>query len=427
MVREVPLSRGSARPRGRRAGVTLLEILVAVAVLAVGLSTIFQIFPMGFAASSKSASQTIAYELAAQKMEDARNNFLFGGIPSGSSAAPAAPNSTSALYYGSQTAPNPDLTTYKEVNTNGTYQEFSTTSVPEKNYFYRVECVPVIDPARKYQEYPFEQGGDNSRGFATMYRITVTVRGPVQTKAEAQDPVFGAGLARKGSVQVKLATYVANKTVGEAKLAANKIVRRKVGGNVTLEPEANIIFITGSGTTADTYPYPENFTVFSRAFLCPNEIEDGGPTLIEPATRLPQTPGPPSVNILGLDNIVIFRADPDDTDDGATSTGGFIAESNKVIAIYGPDDPGRSASFPSGPSASSPYVWQLTLMKSLYGRDNDFPSRETPTSSGGFGSTRLVDSTYDADSVVGSRGVNEDYGYPAGTQVRGLIHLERRP
>lgn len=407
MVREVPLSRA----RRREAGVTLLEILVAVAVLAVGLATIFQIFPMGFAASSKSASQTIAYELAAQKMEDARNNFLFGGIPNGTAAQ-------KYLYYGSTVAPNPDLTTYKEVNTNGAYQEFSTTSVPEKNYYYKIECDPVIDPARKYQEFPFQQGGDNTRGFATMYRITVTVRGPVQTKAEAQDPVFGAGLARKGSVQVKLATYVANKTMPEAKLAQDITVRRKTGSTYDMMPgvERNIIFVTGAGST-DPYPYPENFTVLNRFYLTPNEILDTGPTIVDPSNSLPQN-NFENLNVLGLDNIVLVRPKP------AGSTTNFVAESNKVIAIYGPDDPGRSTNFPT---TNSPNVWQLTLLKDLYGRDNDFPTRSTATTSGGYGSTKLADLTYDGDSVLTTNGVNETYGYPAGTQVRGLMHLERRP
>lgn len=410
MVREVPLSRA----RRREAGVTLLEILVAVAVLAVGLATIFQIFPMGFAASSKSASQTIAYELAAQKMEDARNNFLFGGIPNGTAAQ-------KYLYYGSTVAPNPDLTTYKEVNTNGTYQEFSTTSVPEKNYFYKIECDPVIDPARKYQEFPFQQGGDNTRGFATMYRITVTVRGPVQTKAEAQDPVFGAGLARKASVQVKLATYVANKIMPEARLAVDKAVRHRTsGGSIEYAsvPEKNIIFITGAGST-DPYPYPENFTVFNRFYLTPNEVLDTGPTIVDPSNSLPQN-NFSNLNVLGLDNIVIVRPKP------TGSTTNFVAESNKVIAIYAPDDPGRSPNFPT---SNSPNVWQLTLLKDLYGRDNDFPTRATATGSGGYGSTRLADGTYDGDSIMptATSGYAESYGYPAGTQVRGLMRLERRP
>lgn len=402
MVREVPLRRA----RRRHAGVTLLEILVAVAVLAVGLATIFQIFPMGFAASAKSASQTIAYELAAQKMEDARNNFLFGGIPNGTAAQ-------KYLYYGSTVAPNPDLTTYKEVNTNNTYQEFSTTSVPEKNYFYKVECDPVIDPVRKYQEFPFQQGGDNTRGFATMYRITVTVRGPVQTKAEAQDPVFGAGLARKASVQVKLATYVANKTVGDAKLAQDITVRRKTGTTMEMMPavERNIIYITGAGST-DTYPYPENFTVLNRFYLTPNEILDSGPTIVDLTNSLPQN-NFSNLNVLGLDNIVIVRPKP------AGSTTNFVAESNKVIAIYAPDDVGRSASAPAG-------VWQLTLLKDLYGRDNDFPTRSTATTSGGYGTTRLADDTFDGESIL-TTGATETYGYPTGTQVRGLMHLERRP
>src|SRR5690606_20277456 len=112
-------------------------------------------------------------------------------------------------YWGSEVAPNPDGTAFVEVFTNGNYRQFSSTSSPEKNYFYRVEAMPVIDPGMKFlRELPYEEDGIH-KGFATMWRLTVTVRGPLQTVAEAQEDAWANNiLLRKKAVEAKLATYV---------------------------------------------------------------------------------------------------------------------------------------------------------------------------------------------------------------------------
>lgn len=402
MVREVPLS---ARGRGSRPrGVTLLEILVAVAVLGVGLATIFQIFPMGFAASAKSAATTLAFELASQKLEEIRNNHLFGGIPGTASADDLY------FYWGNKEAPNPDKSAFTEVNTNGQYRAFSTTSVPEKNYFYRVDCLPVIDPARKYAEFPYTvstSSGNLSRGFATMYRISVTVRGPLQSLAEAADDQWqNNALLKKGAVQVQLATYVANKALGDALLQCEP----GMGRNAKFLPvardttdDSNIIHVLGIG---QDYPFPENFTVFQAGGLSDPERMDTGPTIYDPATgRSADVVN--GMNRYGLDNVLIFES---------AGPGRYIAESNKIIAIYAPDEVGnRSTTY-----------WQFNLLNRLYARDNDYPARVSE------GSAYLLDSTYDGEATGpgGKIGYSEGSvsgGNITGARIRFLMKLEQTP
>ena len=84
MVQIVATSNNQTLGRGKKRyprGVTLLEILVAVGVMAFAISAIMQIFPVGFADSTRASYLAIAYELAGQKMEEIRGMYLFGGDP----------------------------------------------------------------------------------------------------------------------------------------------------------------------------------------------------------------------------------------------------------------------------------------------------------------------------------------------------------
>lgn len=458
MVRTLPLSQG----RRRSPGVTLLEILVAVAVLAVGLSTIFQIFPMGFAASAKSSAQTTAFELAARKLEDVRNNHLFGGVPTDGSGPPAPADNWK--YWGKLDAPNPDGTTYQAVNTNGQFAPFSATLVPERSYFYRVQCMPVLDPARKYLELPTYNNYDTNpawRGFATCYRVTVTVRGPLKTQAEAQDDQWTNNtVLQKGAVQVQLVTYIANKALGDALLAvdtddpnenpstedindpgqslsaygpanAGNCKPIRYGDFPTAWPKdgADYIYIKGIDSADGGYPYPENFTVFNARALSLYETDDAGPTVVLGASNdWPGDRGNTSVmaygnypdaarhglglNETGLDNVLVFCYRSHGSKEG------YIAESNKVIGL---DPPGIS------PNASAKY-WRLRLLRPLVCRDGDYAGRYSP----------LMDGTYTDDTLLdknlGGGGVGK-YGYPegtyssgtyGGTRVRFLMRMERR-
>jgi type II secretory pathway pseudopilin PulG len=469
MVRALPLSRGGTRA----SGVTLLEILVAVAVLAVGLSTIFQIFPMGFAASAKSSAQTTAYELAARKLEDVRNNHLFGGIPSDPD-----------MYWGSINAPNPDGTTYSEVNTDGAFRAFPGDLTPERSFFYRVHCVPVVDPPPprtaqadmrppKYLEYPhiLDPASEESwktqwRGFASMYRVTVTVRGPLKTLAEAQDDQWINSLAHKGAVEVKLVTYVANKKLGEALLAIDPRCTAETtdSGNfgpdgVPSKPVRTGHFTAGATSVAvpatgagfvhivgldGGYPFPENFTVLNRNTLSATEINDTGPTVVvhdgildvDVVKDRESYLFPPGyhtdplqmrgygLNRTGTDNILIVYK---------VSDGRFIAESNKIVAIH---PPGTLTSGYSGTNS----LWRLDLHNPLIASDGDFDGRHgSGDDTNGFCSW-LADKTFDSDSSLRTEGEGDSdsdkYGYPAwtgnppqdyNTRVRFLMRLEKWP
>ncbi len=469
MVRALPLSRGERRP----SGVTLLEILVAVAVLAVGLSTIFQIFPMGFAASAKSSAQTTAYELAARKMEDVRNNHLFGGPPSDPD-----------LYWGNRNAPNPDGTAYVEVNTDGNFRAFSADQIPERNFFYRVHCIPVVDPPKprtavadlqpsKYLEYPHILDPESSdawktqwRGFASMYRVTVTVRGPLKTVAEAQDAQWQNSLAQKGAIEAKLVTYVANKKLGDALLAIDwgltdennasygpapgcKPIRDGQlgtldGGRSTAIPASGAHFIHIVALDGGEYPFPENFTVLDELPLTMTEILDTGPTVVlgdgtgaEDRTNFlhpnyfqyvdsegvleyyenrMQGYG---LNRTGMDNVLIVFQVP---------SGRFIAESNKILAIHPPGTQFTNPAYTSN-------LWRLDLLNPLIASDGDYTGRHGSGDNNSGYISQLADGQWDSDSVLMQEGTGK-YGYPAwtrndpkttGTRVRFLMRLEKWP
>jgi len=465
MVRALPLSREGARA----SGVTLLEILVAVAVLAVGLSTIFQIFPMGFAASAKSSAQATAYELAARKLEDVRNNHLFGGVPN---AADPLSNDW-YKYWGRRDAPNPDDATYTEVNTGGHFRAFSADQVPERSFFYRVHCVPVVDPPHpgdpnsnsKYMEFPYSlDDGATWGGFASMYRVTVTVRGPLKAREEAEDDQWENSLAQKGAVEAKLITYVANKGLGDALLAEDsadpscatgtvnsgyrlgtKPVREGVFPGATPAKGADYVHIVGLD---GGYPFPENFTVFRhfvnwdsnlplRVALSSYEFEDTGPTVLSggvPQQRnvfltdagyLGRMSGT-GQNLTGLDNVVIFCTAKDDPNV-------FVAESNKVIAIHPPGPIPATSDVPGYTST----LWRLDLLNPLVLSDGDFSGRHVDS----LRRSRLLDDSDDTAEVetLNSKfqnGNNGKFGYPVGqvsggnitgTRVRFLMRLEEWP
>ena len=222
---------------GRCRGVTLLEIVIAAAILAVGLGTCLQVFPMGYAAATKAKNGTVAYELASKRLEIARSYALFG--QSGKTGVDSS--------FGNALAPNPDGS-YKEVNTGGQFIPCGSSS-PENRFFYRVDCLPVVDSQRLYKEYPYSKpetrsnyrmkvagttgdldastsgelavdvATDSGRqeGFASMYRITVTVRGPLLKLEQASDANWGS--YSSGASEAVLSTMVANTHLGDALLA----------------------------------------------------------------------------------------------------------------------------------------------------------------------------------------------------------------
>lgn len=411
-------------------GVTLLEILVAIAILAVGISAVMQVFPMGYAASNKSTAQVMAYELAARRLEEARSAHLFGGIPSNNDV-------DRYRYWGNMNAPNPDGNVAKEVNTAGRFVAFDNVQAPEDKFFYRVECLPVVDTCAKYLEFPFESDdpgysitnvAENFRGFATMYRITVTVRGPLASAEQAADANWHN--YNRAAVEANLSTMFANRSLGDCLLAEEKRLRKQIGAQQKWNVEENGRFLYVKGFSND-YPYPEDFSVLYKTRLALEEETDSGPTVVGndgsgnmaalPRNVMGMRGGVEQrvygdyftgegLNRLGLDNIVIFREVV-----GTTPTE-YIAETNKLIGIHPPN---------KGPFPSATY-WTFELLNDLYGADGDYAARPVP----------IMDSTYNGANVITDGYIGYDAGQYSktggvvtitGTRVRFLMKMEYRP
>lgn len=368
----------------RRRGVTLLEILVAIVILAIGAVTIFQIFPMAFVASNKSKAKTIAYELGAAKLEEARAESLFGG-----------PQTDRDYYWGNSNAPNPDQNAFAKVNTAGAWRQFPS----DPQYWYRVDAAPVVDPLRKYREFAYdrESGGG---GFGSLYRLTVTVRGPLKSASDWSN----VPVARRSAVEVVLATYISNKQLGDAVLARDAYYIRAptdgnpandgrmptssnaaagtpvpVGGvtcsggtdlsrstaadNLMAGRELAVLYVRSADGSAAR---AEDFTVFNLHRLTGPERADTGPSYYRP-----DYPGadPDAIgywrgmDALGLDNVTVFRS--------ADVGGRYVAETNKVVGLLEPSGDG----FPHDTQ-----YWGILLQNCLSGYDNDTYHRsETQT------------------------------------------------
>ncbi|HXE71656.1 MAG TPA: prepilin-type N-terminal cleavage/methylation domain-containing protein [Candidatus Nitrosotenuis sp.] len=420
------MSQGRSRAIFSPRGVTLLEILVAVAILAIGAVTVFQVFPMGFAASAKAKYRSIAYELAQKKLEEVRNAALFGGTTSDPDA-----------YWGDIGAPDPNNSGDDVVvNTDGQWVAFDS---PYSNYYYDVECVPVIDPDMNYKEYMFdEENGSGYRGFATMWRITVTVYGPFEQESDMSIPA-----ATRQAVKVQLVTYVANKVLGEAEVVDDididddhyyDPVSGELIGSYPPSTENRKIWVQKVGAGASTsavarYPGVHNFTVFTLGNLSNPELMDTGPTrLASDGVSLT------GLNVLGLDNVVIYYAKGTPTENA--TAGGWVAETNKLVDLYAPDDPGNQDTTPVSGGAGDPRntYWCLVLQRDIYGWDSDFGSENPPAYS--VPRNQATDTSITSDSSATATYIMDAYcddwayisagnrGYPAGdTKVRFLLRV----
>ncbi|MBQ7567263.1 prepilin-type N-terminal cleavage/methylation domain-containing protein [bacterium] len=275
--------------RQRRGGVTLLEILVAVAILAFSISAIMQIFPMGFSASAKASYTAIAYELAGQKMEEIRATNIFGGDADPSLAANAP---DTYKFFGHRTHP---LTAIKGAGqTEETVNEFvdfesSDGANVESRYFYKVELLPQVDIGQKSGNFIYSFGTSDSGapgdayGFCDAYRVKVTVRGPVRKKEYAQDDNWV--YYKKGAVEATLATIISNKEFGVAYLALDLVCRvvdsagKEWMWNDDSATDSRSIYVTGPNNKRF---YPESFAVLRPEFLTKNERWDTGPAITFP-------------------------------------------------------------------------------------------------------------------------------------------------
>jgi prepilin-type N-terminal cleavage/methylation domain-containing protein len=410
------MSQGRSRVSFCPRGVTLLEILVAVAILAIGAVTVFQVFPMGFAASAKAKYRSIAYELAQKKLEEVRNAALFGGTTSDPDA-----------YWGDIGAPDPNNSGDDVVvNTDGQWVAFDA---PYSNYYYDVECVPVIDPDMNYKEYMFdEENGSGYRGFASMWRITVTVYGPFEQESDMSIPA-----ATRQAVKVQLVTYVANKVLGEAEVVDDIDIddsHYSGGGSYPPPTENRKIWVQKVGAKNSTsaverYPGVHNFTVFTLGNLSNPELADTGPTrLASDGVSLT------GLNVLGLDNVVIYVWKKDQNTENPAGRRGWVAETNKLVDIYAPDDPGNqdgSVNVTGGAGDPRNTYWCLVLQRDIYGWDSDYSGRSSATdtsitSDSSATASYIMDQECQGWSFIDNS--STDKGYPAeDTRVRFLLKV----
>lgn len=96
-------------------GFTFIEIVAAIAILAVGILAILTLFPVGIESSKKAAVRTKAALLGEMKMEELRTTKAFDNISS----------------EGTEDAP----------------QNFTTTEDPEQNYLF---CITVSQAPKAY-------------------------------------------------------------------------------------------------------------------------------------------------------------------------------------------------------------------------------------------------------------------------------------
>ncbi|MBQ7503686.1 prepilin-type N-terminal cleavage/methylation domain-containing protein [bacterium] len=488
--------RNSFIKRGFR-GVTLLEILVSVAVLAVGLGIAFQVFPMGFAVSAKSKNLSLAYELAAKRLEEARGRVLFGGNRANTSIT-----NGERSFYGNLRAPNPEAageTAYSQVNTNGQWIPCGTTGTPEAFYYYKVDCIPVIDTRGLYAEFPHYYKDDNSfrpdtmagtapwtdnaynsgnvlaDGFASMYRITVTVRGPFPPPTNglnanalaaqsnrASDTVFNTldDTSKHALSEAVLSTIVANSRLGDGLLAKEitlrypNSVKSHVSGlgqryPVTNGLVNNVIYVKGYGGTGASLR-AENFTLLFTPNLTSMELDDTGPTIVSSAVAAGGT-------LTSLEQLVDRSTGIDEKYKAnahyKSLFGSNLTSSAKSVALmdgtycgtnlynmdnivifcptYAKSYAHNSCTFNNGgwvaesnklwrmtpPNAAgnTESYWKFELVNELFGRDGDYTTGVNKNSGYGNGTVSregyLMDKVFDGDILLSSGYI----GYPVGS------------
>ena len=307
-------------------GVTLLEILIAVGILAFSISAIMQIFPMGFSSSARASYTAIAYELANKKMEEIRSTYIFGGDPDPSLACDNIEGYKYYGYRGTHLASTADWDLagghplckvygdiFDYINPNrfdsaerGFYPFSSADGANvESRYYYRVELLPQVDVVRRsgnrvyvlpawipsgwltHPDYKYLAYNVYSRhGFCDAYRVKVTVRGPVRKREHAEDENWK--YYKKAAVEANLATIIANKEFGVGYLAYDVICRvgNKSSGQETMyrrnKQDSRCIYVTGPNYKRF---YPENFAVIRPETLSMNERWDTGPAITFPCNK----------------------------------------------------------------------------------------------------------------------------------------------
>lgn len=258
------------RSRRGQPGVTLVEILMALAVLSLVLVSVLQVIPLGFVANIKGRNRAICTQIAQQRLEMILYNPAGDGSP----------------YSGA-------------VDMGPTYNSCAPEA-PE--YYYNTRVVTVLDPNLKYQVNILlnrdnnyitnhdvavgTQYGKNISDTAwqpTTKRITVTVIGP----AESAATFLNTDPRKRRGAMVTMATYITDRHTGLGVIDRTDLA-------------LNCYHVVGLPTFFNT-PGPDGiryFSVFNYSRLTFNEVSDCGPSLVYPNDK----------NLRGLDNVKISHS-----------------------------------------------------------------------------------------------------------------------
>jgi len=417
------------RSSARRRGLNLVEILVAVALAAVGFLVIFELFPLGFKAGEKAQSRSIAAGIASDLMSRFRMrlkqypvayDYAGNGATDGGDWLSFLPSDQGSGDFGGKIIWYPCRSGAASVpagrNVGDPDGEPLGDAINGKYYFWGCQMYEVVDPLQKIvPAVSWTYVGSTSAGPITfgnasvaststtdknpiykndligMRRVTIYLRGPLYNfndipKADASNQ--GGKGASTSAVEVRMASYVTSYRMGDTTLSA------KVYG-----PDADIWGNTRTPSTNKLVVMDVNdFYAWAGAGkMTTSEASDTGPVAAVGNTTVNQ-------NVYGLDNIWIGNSDNE-----IVSTATASGESNKIVGIHFE----TLTTIGSSGTLSTPY-YVLTLLKPIRG-----------VRTAGTDATDYYDTAKASCTRSGHGGAQHGshYGYAAGTRVRSLIRL----